>query len=149
MKTKMKLSLSIVLMALLSFPLMAQDMEKEMVEMTKKYEKAYNAEDVNALVAMYTSDGVRTFNDGRNYKGAAEIAAGLTAEFAANNFKVSIKHEKVVPAGVGKATATGTYRVTGKTAEGESVDVMGKYTNTLIKIDGEWKVARTDGEIIQ
>jgi len=149
MKTRMKLSLSIVLMALLSFPLMAQDMNKEMIAMTKKYEKAYNAEDVIALVAMYTVDGERVFDDGRSNKGAAEIAAGLTAEFAANDFKVSIKHEKVVPAGDGKATATGTYHVTGKTADGVAVDTMGKYTNSLVKVNGEWKVAKTYGEIIQ
>ncbi len=144
MRNTIKLSLCMGLVSLLfAYPILAQDLDKEMQKMTEKYAKAYNKEDVKALVAMYTADGVRDYADGRSMKGSAEITAELTEDFSTNDFKVSIQHGKVTLDGDEKATATGTYHLTGKAGTGEAVDRMGNYTNTIVKMNGEWKIVKS------
>jgi ketosteroid isomerase-like protein len=150
MKKIIKSGLSLAFVTLLlAAPVLGQDMAKVMKEMTATYEKAYNSEDAKTLVAMYTEDGVRTFDDGRNYKGSAELLAGFMAEFEANDLKVKISMGEITPAGMDKATSTGTYEVKGTLGTGEKVSYMGKYTNSLVKVNGVWKIAKTAGETIQ
>lgn len=143
MKKTIQLGFCMVFASLiLTYPLLAQDMEKEVATLTKNYEKAYNAEDVKALVAMYTSNAVRTFDDGRIYTGIAEIEAEMVEEFAGNSFKVSINHGKTEASSDGTMTSTGTYTLKGTAANGDAVDMNGSYTMTLVKVNGTLKISK-------
>lgn len=142
MKKTIQIGLYLMLASLiLTFPAMAQNLDKEMADLTKKYEKAYNQKDVKTLVDRYTADAIRVMSDGTTFTGIAAIKAAMEEDFAANDFKVTIKagtHEVLSDGGV---IAKGTYRITG-TAAGEPVDFTGTYTNTLVKVNGEWKVTK-------
>ncbi len=144
MKKAIQLGFSMVFaLLILTYPLLARDMEKEVATLTKNYEKAYNAEDVKALVAMYTSNAVRTFDDGRIYTGISEIEAAMVEEFAGNSFKVSIKHGKTEASSDGTMTSSGTYTVKSTAANGDAVDLNGSYTNTLVKVNGVLKISKS------
>ena len=101
----------------------------------------YDHEDGETLASRQTHEDVRDITDGRNFTGIAEIKEAMEADVAANDFKVPMKagtHEVLNDGGV---IAKGTYHVKG-TAAGEPVDITGTYTNTLVKVNGEWKVSK-------
>lgn len=149
MKKTIQIGLYLMLASLiLTFPVMGQNLDKEMADLVKKYEKAYNKEDVETLVDRYTPDAVRVMTDGTTFTGIAAIKAAMEADFAASDLKVTINvgtHELLSDGG---AIAKGTYRVKG-TAAGEPVDISGTYTNTLVKVNGEWKVTKNVLELVQ
>ncbi|WP_296705853.1 nuclear transport factor 2 family protein [Algoriphagus sp.] len=142
MKKTIQFGLYLMLASLiLTYPVMAQNLDKEMAKLVKDYEKAYNQEDVKTLMGRYTADAVRVMSDGTTFNGFAEIEAAMVADFAANDFKVSINvgtHEVLSD---GTVIAKGTYRVKG-TSGGEPVDFTGTYTNTLVNVNGDWKVTK-------
>jgi uncharacterized protein (TIGR02246 family) len=142
MKKTIQIGLYLMFASLiLTLPAMAQNLDKELADLVKRFEKAYNQEDVGTLASRYTDDAVRVMADGRTFTGIAEIKAAMEADFAANDFKVTIKtgtHEVLNDGGV---ISKGTYQVKG-TAAGEPVDITGTYTNTLVKVNGEWKVSK-------
>lgn len=123
-------------------PVLAQNMQKELASLAKKYEKAYNQEDVKSLLERYTNDAVRVLGDGRTFNGIAEIEANMVSEFEANDFKVSIESGNYEVQSDGTVISHGTYHVTGMQGS-EKVEFSGKYTNTMVKVGGDWKVSKS------
>lgn len=142
MKKTIQIGLYLMFASLiLTYPVMAQNLDKELADLVKGFEKAYNQEDVGTLASRYTDDAVRVMTDGRTFTGIAEIKAAMEADFAANDFKVTIKAGTHEVLNDGAVISKGTYHVKG-TAAGEPVDITGTYTNTLVKVNGEWKVSK-------
>lgn len=144
MKNLTVLGIAILLScAFLSLPLQAQNLEKEVKALTKKYVKAYNSEDVATLASMYTDEAVRTYSDGRKYSGIAEITAAMEAEFAANSLTLTIEQGSSEMNADGTATIKGTYQLVG-TANGEQISLTGSYNNTLTKVGKEWLMSNSN-----
>jgi ketosteroid isomerase-like protein len=137
------LLLAIASITLLTGRLRAQDASKEIAVFAKKFQALYNAKDDKALKMMYTEDAVRVAQDGTTLTGNEAISAEFAKSFADIKPTIDIKQDKVTTQADGSAVATGTYHVKGTTAAGDSIDVTGGYTNTLVKIKGHWKLSRS------
>lgn len=142
MKKTIKFSLLLAFISVAAFvnTVKAQDVTTELAAFTKRFEDAYNKKDVKALKEMFTKDAVRTGTDGKIYNGNDSIAAVL-GTMLKNNVTVAIKQEKVVTEN-GSTVVTGIYQVTGSSTSGEKIDLKGAYTNTIVKEEGQWKIAK-------
>ena len=141
--TMINLLLAIVSATAFINPLRAQDASKELLAFTKKFQAIYNKNNAKALKEMYTDDAVRVGTDGVTVTGSDSIIAVFERSFAGSKLMIEIKQEKVVTGADGSTTATGTYHVTGKNNAGEAVDIKGAYNNTVIKLNGHWKIAKS------
>jgi uncharacterized protein len=119
--------------------------EADMHAFARQFMAAYNAGDHDALGKMYLDDAVRIDAQGKETKGADNIAAYFADQFRKNNATVLIKQT-----GLGWSdrehawVAGGTYEVYGKTNVYDiAVHFTGAYANTMIKKDGQWKIARS------
>ena len=145
MKKTIKHSLLLMLVSVSGFmlPLKAQDATKELVGFTKKFQEAYNRKDDKALKMMYVDDAVRTAADGTVSTGSEAIVAQFKEFFDANKVTLALKQDKVETAADGSTTATGSYHVTGTSKTGEKIDRKGTYTNSVVKVDGHWKISKS------
>jgi uncharacterized protein (TIGR02246 family) len=145
MKQTIQLSLLAAIALLTAFftPLQAQDATKELAVFTKKFQAAYNSKDEKALKTMYTDDAVRTAPNGTSLTGSDVIAAQFKDYFTENKVSLDLKQTNVETQADGSATAAGTYHVTGTSKTGEKIDRNGAYTNTLLKLKGHWKIAKS------
>jgi uncharacterized protein (TIGR02246 family) len=145
MKKTIKLSLLLALISAIVFinPVKAQDATTDLAGFTKKFQAAYNKKDDKALKMMYTDDAARVGIDGTTVTGNEAISAEFAKSFADNTQTIVIKQDKVVTQADGSATATGTYHVTGTSNAGEKIDRSGNYTNTVVKVKGQWKIAKS------
>ncbi|MEP6749959.1 MAG: nuclear transport factor 2 family protein [Bacteroidota bacterium] len=137
------LLLALTSIAIFITPLKAQDATKELATFTKKFQDAYNKKDDKALKPMYTDDAIRVGVDGTSLSGNEAISAEFAKSFAGNKQAIVIKQDKVEPQTDGSAIATGTYHVTGSTNAGEKIERSGNYTNTVIKVKGQWKISKS------
>jgi steroid delta-isomerase-like uncharacterized protein len=119
--------------------------EADMHTFTRKFMAAYNAGDHAALGKMYLDDAVRIDQAGKEIKGAKNIAAYFAEQFIKNNATLLLKQT-----GLGWSdrehawVAGGTYEVYGKTHVYDiPVHFTGAYANTMIKKDGQWKIAHS------
>lgn len=145
MKKKIQLSLLLFVSTAFASSLLAQDVQKEMLSLTKKYEQAYNKKDYKTLQAMYTKDATRTEADGKVENGNETIATVLADQLKdAETATLTITPDQAETAADGTVTATGSFHVQGKAKQsGEAFDVKGTYTNTLVKENGKWKIAKS------
>jgi len=145
MKQTIKLSLLAAIASITAFitPLKAQDATKELAVFTKKFQAAYNSKDDKALKMMYTDDATRTAADGTISNGSEAIVAQFRDYFTENKVMLDLKQTKVETQTDGSAIATGTFQVTGTSKTGEKIDRKGGYTNTVVKANGHWKIAKS------
>ena len=145
MKKLFKLSLLFALSSITSFSnqLHAQDATKELAGFTKKFQDAYNKKDDKTLKTYYTTDATRTDASGSVITGNENIVAEFVNTWSANKVTIVIKQDKVETGADGSTVATGTYLVTGTSNAGEKLDITGTYTNTVVKENGKWKIAKS------
>lgn len=142
----MKLCLLLTIASGVAFinPLQAQNAEKDMIALAKKFQDTYNKKDYKALKTMYTEDAVRVNADGQSITGNAAISEEFAKIFTDNNdIAIAIKQDKVVTNTDGSLTSTGTYHVAGTSKAGEKLDLAGNYNNTVVKVSGHWKIAKS------
>ncbi|WP_080055755.1 nuclear transport factor 2 family protein [Spirosoma aerolatum] len=113
----------------------------EMRDLMKRFQDAYNREDVATLKMMFTADAVRTATDGTTTKGAA-IVDFYTQGFVDADVTNVISLASVSPQFDGSVIFTGTYHLTGRSAKGERIVREGAYSNTAVKENGQWKISR-------
>lgn len=143
MKKTIKFSFLLAFLSIAAFinPMKAQDATTELAAFTKRFEDAYNKKDINALKGMFTKDAVRTGTDGKIHNGIDSIVA-VYEELLKSDATLTIKLEKVTPEKDNSAIATGTYQVVGSSKSGEKIDRKGAYNNTIVKENGQWKIAK-------
>ncbi|MCF8245338.1 MAG: ester cyclase [Saprospiraceae bacterium] len=119
--------------------------EHEMQTFARNFMNAYNQSDAKAIRKMYLDDAVRIDAEGKEIKGADNIAAYFADQFVKNNATVFIRH-----LGVNWSdreytwVASGTYEVNGKTNVYDiPIHFTGRYANAMIKEDGQWKIAKS------
>lgn len=145
MKQTIKLCLlaTVALLTAFVIPSNAQDVTKDMAAFAKKFQAAYNKHDDKALKMMYTADAVRIATDGTTLNGNEAISADFAKSFTDIKPTIEITPDKTESQSDGSAISTGTYHVTGRNAAGESIDLKGSYTNTVVKEKGQWKLAKS------
>ena len=119
--------------------------EADMHTFARNFMNAYNQQDHEAIRKMYLDDAVRIDQAGKEIKGAKNIAAYFADQFVKNNATVFIRHLGVNWSDREHAwVASGTYEVNGKTNVYDiPVHFTGRYANTMIKKDGQWKIAKS------
>lgn len=145
MKKTIAVSFLFTLISMAAFisPVRAQDAMKELEGFTKKFEAAYNKQDVKALKDMYTADASRVATDGTTITGNDNIVAEFSKNFADTKVTIQIKPETATKETDGTVTATGTYHVSGTTNAGEKIERDGKYTNSMTNDKGAWKISKS------
>ena len=112
--------------------------------LAKKFESAYNHNDVKTLKGTYTTDAVRVNPDNTTTTGNDAISDSLANGFKNNKVvKVTIKVDKNVKESDGNITTSGTYHLTGKTKKGEKIDMKGAFTKTTVNDGRKWKIAKS------
>ena len=128
-----------IFMAAFTNTAIAQDNEKDMVTLAKKYQDAYNKKDAAAIKAFYTKDAVRDNADGTTTNGSDAIAADAANFFAGNNAaEIKITVTKSVTESDGTVTSSGTFE---GTMNGNPFS--GNFVNTCVKQNGKWKISKS------
>lgn len=119
--------------------------EQELQAFTRRFMAAYNAQDHAAIGKMYTDDAVRIDQEGKEIKGAGNIAAFFAEQFRKNNATLLLKHTGISWSDAEHAwIASGTYEVYGKTIVYDMpINLKGRYANAMLKKNGEWKIAKS------
>ena len=99
------------------------------------WEKAYNADDIKAVTALYAADGCRMPPNAKTVQGSAAVSAQLKSQKEQGAAKVKIAVTGAEASG-DWAYGMGTYEVLG--ADGKQVD-EGKWVNVSKKLKGKWK----------
>ena len=130
-----------------TFTLQAQSVndENDMQDFARKFMNAYNQGDHEALREMYLDDAVRIDQEGREIKGADNIAACFADQFVKNNATLFMRQLSVNWSDREYTwVAKGTYEVNGKTNVYDiPVHFTVGYANAMIKEDGQWKIAKS------
>lgn len=122
----------------------AQDVDKEMAAFAQQFQDTYNKEDHATLKTFYTADATRVARDGTSITGAEAIGAFWAEQFKGADATLALKQASVVWKDVSHAyVSTGTYHVTGTTVKGDKISLSGTYTNTMLKENGTWKIAKS------
>ncbi len=133
-----------LLCAAFTTSLNAQDVDKEMEAFAKGFQDAYNKEDHVTLKTFYTADAVRVAKDGTSITGAEAIGAFWAEQFKGSDATLTLEQTSVVWKDVLHAyVASGTYHVAGVTVKGDKINLSGTYTNTMLKENGAWKMAKS------
>ena len=138
---------TVLFCAAISGHLQAQSVndELDMQVFARKFMAAYNQGDHAAIQKMYTDDAVRIDTEGKEIKGAANIAAYFADQFRLNNATLLLKQLKLSWSDYEHAwVSSGTFQVYGTTNVYDiKIDFAGKYANAMLKQNGEWKIAKT------
>lgn len=102
---------------------------------------AHNAADAAALAALYTADAVEAPAGMPSVVGTAAIQQHFAERFAAGSASATVTAEETQVAG-DWAFDRGTYSVTMTPAEGEAMQMEGRYIVILQRTPDGWKVAR-------
>ncbi len=107
------------------------------------FEAAYNAADVDGVLAFYDEQIVRMPQDAPSTEGLGGVRLSLEEAFALGTPDISITQEELILSG-DIAISRGNYLLTFTPEDGEPVVVNGKYLNVLRRqVDGDWKIARS------
>ena len=119
--------------------------EHDMQVFARNFMTAYNQQDAAAMQKMYLADAVRIDQEGKEIKGADNIAAYFADQFVKNNATVFVRQLSVDWSDYEHTwVASGTYEVNGKTNVYDiPIHFTGHYANAMIKKDGQWKIAKS------
>lgn len=120
----------------------APDIESAVQEMAAEFERAVEANDVEAVVAQYTEDAVVLAPGSEMVRGRDGIRAMYT-EWLTNDpdAVIDLTTESVEVAESGDlAYEVGTARVSGTGPDGQPYEDAGKYVVVFRNVGGEWKV---------
>lgn len=119
--------------------------EADMHTFARHFMAAYNSGDHAALGKMYTDDAVRIDAQGKETKGADNVAAYFADQFRLNNATLLLRQTGLHWSDREHAwVATGTYEIYGKTNVYDiPIDVVGQYANAMLEQNGEWKIAKS------
>jgi|GEM_PF-89444 len=119
--------------------------EHDMQEFARNFMNAYNQQDAAAMQKMYFADAVRIDQEGKETKGADNIAAYFADQFVKNNATVFVRQLSVNWSDYEQTwVASGTYEVNGKTNVYDiPIHLSGRYANVMLKKDGQWKIVKS------
>ena len=104
------------------------------------FSAAFNARDIDRVMAFYTPDAVLMLSNQPVASGSAAIRAALTEFFKMPGISLSIAPTRTNVASPTVATETGTYTLSFDTPQGRVTD-RGNYSTVLHKVNGQWRIA--------
>lgn len=133
----MKIFAAALALSFIAAPAFAQESAKALQD---AFAAAVEAEDADALAALYTEDALSYGPGGDVSKGRAAIAASWTPFFSAyDDISVTLDQQGEV-ANKKNHAAWGIWSMTMKSAEtGESVTMKGRFTDVSLKTKDGWK----------
>ena len=106
------------------------------------YEEAFSAGNVDAVLAMYTSDATENSPDGTAAPAADAVRTTMSQTPPGSTF--TIEHEKTVISSSGDvAYDMGTFTIAGTGPDGQTFTETHRYLVGLEKVDGAWKLDAT------
>lgn len=141
------LFLNLILCVTLFSSVQAQSVndEADMHVFARKFMAAYNEGDHAAIRKMFTDDAVRIDPEGKVLNGGDNIGAYFADQFRLNNLTLLIRQNDLKWSDYEHGwIAHGTYQVYGTTNVYDiKIDQAGKYANTMLKVDGQWKIVKS------
>jgi uncharacterized protein (TIGR02246 family) len=138
MKIRAASLVAVLIVVGMCIELTAQKADPGIEKLAEQYQLAFNKGDAKALAALYTADALRIPLDGTLLTGRSAIEASYNTNFAGpfkgTTLKLSPGKTQSLTSDV--ALIQGTYEVTGGSAP-----VRGRYLNTVLRQDGQWKLA--------
>jgi ketosteroid isomerase-like protein len=116
-------------------PVLAVD-ESDLAGRAVTWVKEYNADNLNAVVALYAEDGCRMPPNAETVRGSKAILAQIKTGKAQGAAKIKVVVTSAETMG-DMGWGAGTYELMG--ADGAQVD-NGKWMNTSKKVNGTWKI---------
>jgi len=111
------------------------DGSEPFAEIRQEYLRAFNAKDVDAILALYAEDATLV-SDGGTFRGRAEIRVWLLSGIDQGSRLLAIEP------GVVKSSAALAYE-TGRTRRQVGAQIhLGQYLMVMEKINGEWKITQ-------
>ena len=108
-----------------------------------QWQKAFEAKDVNGVMAMYAAGNAVTSYDlvpPLQYTGADAYRKDYTDFFGQFDGPLRVElRDSHIEAGGNIAFAYGLERISGKLKSGEPVDIWVRYTSGFKRIDGQWR----------
>jgi uncharacterized protein (TIGR02246 family) len=121
----------------------AKSQQAQIEQLLNKYEQALNASDVEAVVKLYTDDGVFMAPENPAAVGTETVRKAYTGVFQAISIKLKfdIVETKLLSAdwALLRTTSTGTVKIL---ANGAEVPGSNQELFVLHKTKGQWKIAR-------
>jgi ketosteroid isomerase-like protein len=118
--------------------------QREINALFGRWQKAFEAKDVNGVMSMYAPGAALTSYDivpPLQYKGADAYRKDYEELFAQFDGPLHVElRDGHLETGRDIAFAYGLERMTGKLKDGSPVDTWMRYTEGLKRIDGQWKV---------
>ena len=105
----------------------------------RDYQTAFNARDVDRLVALHTPDAVVMVSNSPLARGTTEIRRSFS-EFLSPGTSLSFTPTRIDVVSPTVATDYGTYTLSFDTPQGRMTD-RGNYTTVWHKINGQWRIA--------
>lgn len=117
---------------------------KEIAGVLARWQKAFEAKDVNGAMAMYAPGDALTAYDVTpplEFKGAAAYRQDYVNFFAGFDGPIHVElRDAHIEPGTNLAFAYGLERISGKTTDGANVDVWLRYTEDFKRINDQWRV---------
>ncbi len=112
-------------------------------ELVGHYVMAYQEEDLDAFVALYTEDAIRMPPDQPAFSGSAAIRSDMVRTFAAQDTEITVHIDETEFSG-DIAFLCGTWAVRATLADGSgTTESVGKWVNLSRRMpDGSWKIQR-------
>ncbi len=108
---------------------------ERLAQIRQEYLRAYNAKDVDAILALYAEDATLV-SDGGTFKGRAEIRMWLLSGIDQGSRLLAIEP------GVVKSSEALAYE-TGRTRRRVGAEIhLGQYLMVMEEINGEWKITQ-------
>lgn len=134
------LSAALVLSLATTASVFAQDRPQSPIEVSKAFERHFNAGDVDALAQLYEKGGVFVPAPGVQLQEPAEIRGALL-QFMASKLPINLTVRQVYEA-EGKALVVFDWIMKGTTEDGHSVEMTGTGADVMSQqSDGSWAYA--------
>ncbi len=117
----------------------AQPADANLAELLEQYKSAWNKGDAKALAALYSEKAVRIAGYAEPLAGRAAIEQSFTKNFAGpwKGTTLMIRAERTETLAPDVRLQEGTYQLARPGGEPQ----RGRYLNTIVREDGQWKLA--------
>ena len=123
----------------LSTGVRAQQKDSELQKLFEEYQAAWNKGDAKALAALHTPEAIRIGSDAQLAIGREAIEQAFTNSFGGRfkGTKLTLQEGRTQNVTSDVRVTEGTYEVTG----GTGGSLKGRYMNTVVRQQGQWKLA--------
>ncbi|HEU4749277.1 MAG TPA: nuclear transport factor 2 family protein, partial [Gemmatimonadaceae bacterium] len=139
-RTRLAIALGVLALGACATTTVNQASEEQAIRaVADEYRTAFNARDVDRLVALHTPDAVLMIANNPLATGSAELRRSFT-EVLTPGTTLSFAPTRINVVSPTVATEIGTYTLSFDTPQGRVTD-RGNYTTILHKVNGQWRLA--------